>query len=85
MIEVEPYAAVLVPIILGLIEVAKMLRFPKRFAPLLALIFGIISGIVYVDSGDLAKDILVGIGIGLASVGLYSGTKNTVSTVSKEE
>ncbi|MDY0395568.1 hypothetical protein ACFSMW_18535 [Virgibacillus halophilus] len=85
MIEVQPYAVMLIPIILGLIEVAKVLRMPKRFAPLLAVILGILAGIFYVESESLPHSILIGIALGLSSVGLYSSTKNIIPEERKKQ
>lgn len=66
--------AALVAVITGLVELIKGVGFPKRFSPLLALLFGLAAGYFYVSPD--AQGILQGIVMGLASVGLYSGPKN---------
>jgi hypothetical protein len=64
-----------VPIIVGLVEVAKRtLRLPTRFAPLLALGLGVVSGFL-MHSRDPGRALLEGLIIGLESAGLYSGGK----------
>lgn len=85
MIEVQSYAVMLIPIILGLIEVAKVLRMPKRFAPLLAVLLGILAGIFYLEAESLSHSILLGIALGLSSVGLYSSTKNIIVEEKKKQ
>lgn len=66
----------LLPLIIGLVAVATTLGLPKKLAPVLALVLGILSGVVYLAPDNAAQGVLVGIALGLASVGLYSGTKN---------
>lgn len=78
MIVIEAYGITVIPIIIGLIEAAKIIGMPKRFSPVLALVLGIAAGVIYIDPGDIKGGILIGIAIGLSSIGLYSGTKNTI-------
>lgn len=78
MFELEAYGIVFIPIILGLVEIGKSLGMPKKYSPIMSLVLGIIAGVVYVHPENLAAAILVGIALGLAAVGLYSGTKNTI-------
>jgi hypothetical protein len=73
----EAYVAVLIPVINGLIELAKQAGLPNRYAPLLALALGLGAGIGLRNPGDpMATAILNGLVIGLSAVGLYSGTRN---------
>lgn len=74
----EIYGVAIIPVIVGLIEVAKRAGLPKRFSPILAIALGILAGIVYLESGSIKEGVLKGIAIGLASVGLYSGTRNVI-------
>lgn len=78
MFELEAFGIVLVPLILGLVEVFKGLGLPKKFSPILSLVFGILAGIFYVHPDDLMAGVLVGIALGLSAVGLYSGSKNMI-------
>lgn len=74
----EIYNVVLIPLIIGLVELLKGVGLPKRYLPVASLIFGIAVGVFYVYPDDLKGGILVGIMLGLSASGLYSGTKNTI-------
>ena len=64
--------AVLTPIVVGLVEVAKRTRLvPSRFLPLTALCVG--SVLAYFSGGDF----MAGLVVGLSAVGLFSSVKNT--------
>ncbi|SMO48567.1 hypothetical protein [Melghirimyces algeriensis] len=76
--------AIWIPVITGLVELFKDVGFPKRFAPLLALTFGVIAGLFYTSPHDPAGGVLSGVVMGLASVGLYSGPKNLTNTGVKQ-
>jgi len=69
------YDAVIIPLILGVVEVFKRLGMPSKFSPLISLILGILFGIFYL-SAPMKEGILIGIMLGLSASGLYSGTKN---------
>ncbi len=71
----EVYDVVLIPLILGLVELFKKAGINKRFLPFIAVLLGIIIGVVYVVELDLKQGILVGVMLGLSASGLYSGTK----------
>lgn len=64
---------ILVPIVLGLVQVAKISGLNSRWAALLAIALGI-GGTVF--AGGL--NVLQGIVVGLSSAGLWSGTKATI-------
>lgn len=74
----EAYGIMLVPIILGVVEILKNTGLPSRFCPLAAVGLGLILGVVYLGENDLKQGILRGIYLGLTSVGMYSGTKNLI-------
>ncbi|WP_069997139.1 hypothetical protein [Cellulosilyticum sp. I15G10I2] len=76
--ESESYGIMLLPIILGVVEVLKNVGLPKRFCPLVAVAIGIILGGIYLGSGDIKQGVLKGIYMGLSSVGMYSGAKNVI-------
>lgn len=71
----EYYDMVIIPLIIGVVEVFKRLGLPSKFSPLISLILGLLFGIFYL-SPPLKESILVGIILGLSASGLYSGTKN---------
>lgn len=70
--------ALLIGVIIGLVELLKVLHVPKKVLPVAALIFGLIGGVIYIYPGDPKAGILIGIIMGLSASGLYNGTKNIV-------
>lgn len=71
----EIYDVVLIPLIIGIVELLKMYGMKKRLLPIMALVFGMIGGIVYIYPNDIKAGILVGLMMGLSASGLYSGGK----------
>ncbi|WP_342511802.1 hypothetical protein MKY34_14585 [Sporosarcina sp. FSL K6-1522] len=74
----EIYDVVLIPLIIGIVELLKMYGMKKRLLPIMALVFGMIGGIVYIYPNDIKAGILVGLMMGLSASGLYSGGKAVV-------
>lgn len=74
----EIYDIVIIPFILGIVELFKKAGVSKRFLPFIALIAGIAIGVVYVADIDWKQGVLIGAMLGLSASGLYSGTKNTM-------
>ena len=75
------YDVALVPIITGLVQVAKEVGLPRRFASLFAVVLGAVAGVLYLFPDNLWKGIFVGITFGLAASGLYSGGKYTAQGI----
>ena len=71
------YDVLIVPFIVGIVELVKKLGLPSKFCPIVGVVLGVVIGMVYVSPTDIAKGVLVGASLGLSAVGLYSGTKNT--------
>jgi len=69
---------ILVALTVGLVEVVKGLGIPKKYIPLVAIVIGVTFAIVGNISGELIVNITTGLGIGLASCGLFDFTKKTV-------
>lgn len=70
------YDVMLIPLIVGLVQILKYFGFKKGwFLPLAALLFGVMAGVIYVYPYDVKAGILIGIIMGLAASGLYSGSK----------
>lgn len=74
----EAYDVVLIPLIMGLVELFKRSGVPKRILPFIALALGVVVGVVYVSDFDFKQGILIGAMLGLSASGLYSGAKNTI-------
>ena len=68
--------AAIVGLIMALVQLAKETGLPARFAPLLALALGVVAGVFVLSPGDVVQGIVSGVAMGLAAVGLYSGSKN---------
>lgn len=67
--------AILIPILVGVLEVIKRSGFPAKLIPGLAVVLGIGLGIVY-SGFELEIGVIYGVGLGLSAIGLYSGSTN---------
>lgn len=74
--ELTPQIVVVLPLVLGLVQVAKMSGLNSKYAPLLALALGI-AGCALIVGID-TKAISDGLMVGLMASGLWSGTKATL-------
>lgn len=61
--------AVIVALIIGLTEIIKR-YVPSKFIPIVALFFGVVAGLVYIE-GNIETKIFFGIAMGLAAIGLF--------------
>ena len=84
----QQYAGVAgVGLIAGLVEVCKRVGLPIVWAPALSLLLGIALSVGYewVTVPNTREvwfnAVIVGLGLGLAASGLYSGVKNTVERI----
>lgn len=75
LIDISFMDATLLPVIVGLVAVAKKAGMTSRYAPLLSVFLGVVGVWVFNDQNTLW---LAGVVIGLSSAGLYSGVKATV-------
>jgi len=70
--------AVFVALTTGLVEVLKRLATNlERFLPLFALAIG--TGLNLLYYGVSVENLIIGLVVGLSSMGLYSGTKKTIA------
>lgn len=81
--DIEVYGVVLVPTILGLVEVSKRVGLPDKWSPILSVILGLFAGILLLFPEDIRQGIVVGLALGLSATGLYSGAKNINEEVRK--
>lgn len=81
---IEVYDVVLIPLIIGLVELLKFFNIPKQFIPVASIVLGLTLGIVYVYPGNLKAGVLVGLMIGLSASGMYSGGKAMIEKKSDE-
>ena len=72
----DPVAALAVPVVIGLVEVAKSAGLPPRLAPLASIALGIglsaLAGLMWQQA------LIQGTLVGLASCGLWSGARATM-------
>ncbi|MDY0410371.1 hypothetical protein ACFFIS_16735 [Virgibacillus soli] len=80
----EVYDVMLIPLILGLVELFKGLGLKRKFLPVVSVVLGLGAGIFYVYPEDVKGGILFGLMLGLSASGLYSGTKNTLDKSSEK-
>lgn len=71
--DISPQFALLIPVIVGLVEVSKGLGVSNRYMPIVALVLGL--GATWII-GDF--NIIQGIVVGLSASGLYAGTKSVI-------
>jgi len=76
--EYSVYDIALIPVIIALVGIVGKAGVPARWQPLVALVLGLAGGFIYIAPGDPRQAVLVGIVMGLSSIGAYSGVKNTV-------
>ena len=69
---------VLVPLLIGILEVVKKLGLDPKYIPVVSVGLGVISGFALNGLSNPVESAYTGIAVGLAAVGLYSGTKNTL-------
>ena len=73
----EIYDVVIIPLILGIVELFKRAGVSKKVLPFIALVLGIVIGVVYVTNFEWKQGVLIGAMLGLSASGLYSSSKNT--------
>lgn len=83
--EFEIYDVLIVPLIIGLVAVAKKSGVPTKVLPVLSLAIGLVVGIIYASNGDIKQGVLVGAMLGLSASGLYSGGKAVVESNAPKE
>jgi uncharacterized membrane protein YdjX (TVP38/TMEM64 family) len=66
--------AIIVPIVIALVEVAKRIKLPDQYAPLLSIILGVAGAFIF-PQATIQLTILEGLVFGLSASGLYSGVR----------
>jgi len=79
----EFYSLVVIPLIVGVVEVLKRAGLPIKYAPLTSLAIGFFFGVFFIES--FKEGIIVGMMVGLSATGLYSGSKHIMQGNNKEE
>lgn len=71
------------PIIIGIMELAKVAGLPKRLVPYVNVILSLLFSTIYLYPNSLKQGIFVGIIIALSSMGLYNGTKSAIKSINE--
>lgn len=66
---------IFIPVILGVVEIAKGFGLPSKYASLLSVVLGIGLMLLAVGDASIRTNILQGVVYGLSASGLYSGSK----------
>lgn len=78
----DNFDILIVPLIVGILEVVKKFDIDKKFIPIASILIGVVFSFLKngfsTDTILVGNTILVGIGYGLSACGLYSGTKNAI-------
>lgn len=69
----------IIPILIGILEVFKKLGLPVKYVPVLSLLLGVLASVSV--SGLAVENFIQGLVYGLSACGLYSGTKSTFEEV----
>jgi len=73
--------------LIGTLAIGSIARIPMKWRALVAIAAGILINLFAnkaLDDGFQLLDLIDGAYIGLAAIGLYSGTKNTVQAVKEK-
>ncbi|SDV99726.1 hypothetical protein SAMN05444487_1016 [Marininema mesophilum] len=76
------FGVALVPLIMGMVELAKMWGLPVKWSALLSVGIGLVAGVFIVSPEEWVQGVVVGLAMGLSATGLYSGTKNIHQDIS---
>lgn len=76
-----------IALVFGLVQLAKIMGLKEKYCPLLALFLGLLVslGYHYYNHKTWYEAVIIGLVIGLSSIGLYSGTKETVQLLACKE
>lgn len=76
MFDIQIFGVSAVGAIMAIVNLMKDAGFPKKYAPLVALALGILTGVFFVDPKDLQQGLVDGLALGLSAIGVHSGVKN---------
>jgi hypothetical protein len=77
------FGVVVVPAVIGLVQVAKDAGVPSRLSPLVAVFLGVLAALAQLYAGrwQWVQAAVIGVALGLSAVGLYSGTISLSSLI----
>ena len=68
--------AIIVPLIIGITQMAKRVGLPKKYAAMFSWGLGLVLAYAYVSPRDMKDIFIIGSALGLSASGLFSGTKS---------
>ncbi len=68
--------AIIIPVILGLVQVAKKAGLATRYSPLMSVLLGAVAGYLYIFQSTTG--VLFGIVAGLSACGMWSSVRTTM-------
>ena len=82
MLEILP-GVFAVPVIIGVIELLKLMGFNKKHSPIAAIVLGQAFALTnqYFGATDIYVSVVTGLLLALCAVGLYSGVKNEIEEI----
>jgi hypothetical protein len=80
------FGIVVVPAVVGLVQVCKQAGLPSQLAPAAAVFFGILAALaeLYQTSWPWTQAIVVGVALGLSASGLYSAGATLIPALSSK-
>lgn len=72
---------ILIPVIMGAVGLLRLLGLSAHWAPITAIVLGLIAGFLYLAPGNALAAIVFGVKYGFSAIGLHSGVKNTVQAL----
>lgn len=81
----EANLLIVIAVVSAIVELLKLLNFPKKFSLILTIALGLGFNLLFVKNADVAQIILDGLIIGLSAIGLYSGPKNLVEGIKNKQ
>ncbi|CAH2214146.1 hypothetical protein [Tepidibacter aestuarii] len=74
---------IIIPLIVSITQVIKTAGVPKKFAPLISLVIGMVLCIFYESNVDIKQRVLDGIIAGLIASGSFSAFKSVAKSNKK--
>lgn len=74
------FGVVIVPAVVGLVQVLKDADLPSGFSPAAAVLLGVLAALaqLYAHDWPWIQAVVVGVALGLSAVGLYSASTSTI-------
>lgn len=76
--DLEIYGISAVLLIMGIVQLAKNVGFPSKYAGVLSVGMGVLASVGYTlfQETEIFKTLVIGLALGLSASGLYSTQKN---------